>query len=807
MTSPMKASVVVEVFDRATAELRRIGRAIQGLGKIAAEPIKPMIEVSESFKGLGAGVLSGEMLKGPLEAYKEFDGQLTIMRESFATKGGGVQDGFDQLVNKCIELSQKLPVTAAAAKDMASELGSLGNSAKQIASGQLEAVMGLKLIMDPRNLQTNHDFATQFTETMHGGGIMDPGQMRDAANIMQQVSKSSGMKTEDMDMAYKYMGPVMEAMGYTGLDNFKETLVHLAAMHIGGMSGSHAGVEIKDMLTQLAVLDNKMDRKSMQPLNDLLKDKGIQIKAFNEDGTAKSLRDVVGEISKLNVLTPQQKITSVTKMLNEQGGSGALLLDIMDKRGITDNIRQKILQQPELEDRTKTLMGSWENKLNALQATWTNVQAAMGLSVGDDLKHWTDALKEWLAGLDTWIRDHQNLARQLMIGAGLFGAFAAGVGGIGMVLAAVTSPIVLVSAALAGLGMAALFVWSHWEQVSKWLARLWAGLGKNAQWEVPLLAVAATLMVMVAPITAVIAAVVALGVAAVWVFTHWEQVSKWLARQLQALLKSPWKLAIAGLLALGVAVGVVAMSMGVLGAVMAALFSPITLVVVAVGLLAASAVWIYNNWSKLPDLFRRLWDQIIGGATAVGRWLGRVLGGAVKGIEQIWAALPGFFVSLWSRVLGAFGMATGFISRLAGGALKQAAQDLTTAWAGVASFFEAMWNRVVSGFRWAWDQIKPIIDAIASVHLPEMHMPSLSSLNPFGGPEPAASDAPNVKGLASEGFGRVSPPGATPGKADVRGQIDIRVKSDGAAQITAATSNQPDLSFGADPGHAFAGAY
>ena len=223
------------------------------------------------------------------------------------------------------------------------------------------------------------------------------------------------------------------------------------------------------------------------------------------------------------------------------------------------------------------------------------------------------------------------------------------------------------------------------------------------------------------------------------------------------------------------------------------------------------------------------------------------LGLAFNGLKEIWTgleemcqavvlAIANQFAYLWERVKGIV------IDNFPG-----AAKTIREAWEPVGTFFTNLWNGVVAGFSWAWAKIQPLAAAIAdaaswlnwsdtkppalpavpaapapavptlpSVPVPSTQTPSVQTPTVPTPPSPAVPPSPPSP--AAPVLPKAAPPKATPraeapdGAArpqtvEVQGRIAIHVTSDGQAAVTGAETNHPGLDLGADPGHAFAGAF
>jgi hypothetical protein len=225
------------------------------------------------------------------------------------------------------------------------------------------------------------------------------------------------------------------------------------------------------------------------------------------------LRVIYPRVVARSLFNPQELEVILHKLFGEQGARIAGILVKYGPEGITKAL-EEVKNQASLTERIKALLESLSSKWEAAMGNVQNALAEIGGAIADDLKQIVDSLGDWAATAQGWVRDHKELVHWAAIAIGVFGVFAVALGTAAMALSVLGSGAVVVSAAAAVMGTAALYVWRHWDEVAKWLGRLWSGLAKHAQWQLPLLAMGAALVILFAPITSLITAVLALGAAA-----------------------------------------------------------------------------------------------------------------------------------------------------------------------------------------------------------------------------------------------------------------------------------------------------
>lgn len=95
-----------------------------------------------------------------------------------------------------------------------------------------------------------------------------------------------------------------------------------------------------------------------------------------------------------------------------------------------------------------------------------------------------------------------------------------------------------------------------------------------------------------------------------------------------------------------------------LGAAMAFLTSPVTLVILAIAALVAAGVWLYQNWDKVKEK-----------AGQLGEWLGGVWSNISTGVGNFIAGIKDFFVTGFSSLVGIVKQPINAIIELVNGAI------------------------------------------------------------------------------------------------------------------------------------------
>ena len=202
------------------------------------------------------------------------------------------------------------------------------------------------------------------------------------------------------------------------------------------------------------------------------------------------------------------------------------------------------------------------------------------------------------------------------------------------------------------------------------------------------------------PIIGIIAGIAAAVAAAIFIFRNWERITVWVNEHREALIlvgiavgtlttaiiaynaaqaiknaggikavgvmaaQKISTLALAGATkALAAGMSIAATVGKVFGAVMAFIKSPITIVVLAIGALAAAAFLIVRNWGAIAEFFRNLWEKIKSIFSGIGEWFRERFGGAFEAVTGVINGMAERFAAVFDRIRGMVDAFIGFFTR------------------------------------------------------------------------------------------------------------------------------------------------
>jgi|GEM_PF-3920368 TP901 family phage tail tape measure protein len=492
----------VETLKAAQGQLLRVEKAraanqerIQALwGRV---PGGAMLGAAAGAFGLGAAITSFENL----------DDATTNLRVALMDRGGGVPAQFGRIRQEAIQLGNVLPGTTADFINVAVALKEQGTSVQAIAGGALQAASYLGVV-----LKVPVEQAAEMTAKLREAFQLSEGELGKMADLSQRAKYAYGLTPDDLLLGAKYYGGKLGSLGLTGAGNVRRIYALQGIAAQNGMDGSTFGTNFGQMLSRTALLQDKLHKQSkeMKAVNATLAHYRIQLQFFDKQGKFGGIENLVTQLQKLNVLTQQQRLTVLQRLFGEEGMRPAELIGRKGQAGFAAALAAAD-QQASLQQRIDVAMGSFRNKLEALQGTVENFTADAVTPLAQAMIPLMDRANAFIGGtLQNWVDGHQRLLRAMELGtAGLLGFKAA----------------TLVTR------IAGRLLWGELLTLAAIPARLNAGftLATRGLKTMRLAMLSFDAVALLNPVTwAVVGAAVAIGGAALLIRRHWSEVKAFL---------------------------------------------------------------------------------------------------------------------------------------------------------------------------------------------------------------------------------------------------------------------------------------
>lgn len=591
----MNKMLTIGLLLKATDQMSSIiggaaNKSITSLGKLQ-EKVK---KVSDSFERAGRsmtanGMMIGGVLQYPIRAFADLDEASTNLRVALMDNLGAVPAQFAEINRQAVELGNKLPGTTADFVNAATALAENGTALEQITGGGLRAASYLSVILK----QPARDAAEMTAKFRESFGLAEH-ELVKMADLTQRAKFAFGLNPDEIKYAAQYQGATLNALHLTGASNAKLMLAFQGYARQRGMEGSVFGTNFAQMLNQIGMLSDKLSRNSkpMKEVNAELKQYGINLQFFDGKGKFMGIENLMAQMSKLRVLTEQQRLHVNNRLFGMEGGRVASLSIDMGPEGLRKNLAL-MDKQASLMQRIDVVTKSAKNTWDAFTGTATNLAAALGGPMTEALYPLINRLNELTGGpLQKWVEQHKTLVKWLGLGAIAVAVLLVVLGGASMVISTVVNGVGAAIAVFGALGTAIKVV----TQIVVWSGRL----------------------MMTNP---VVLAVMAIALAAYLIYEYWEPIKAFFLR--------------------------------VWGAVndVFAKYPILNFIFPVIG----AARFLINHWKELPDIFQRLWSKVNGvfEKYPILNLLYPIVW-IVRTIVRNWDVIKPYFLDVWSRVQTAF---------------------------------------------------------------------------------------------------------------------------------------------------------
>lgn len=431
----------------------RVGKDLQGIRN----------EMTGMVSSVAGVIGMGMSLKATLEPALDFEVAMDKVQSlTRLDLGQSIQLAlFNDLEKQALSLGRSTAFSATQVADAQGFLAMAGFEAKAITS----AIPGILDLSKAAGLElaTTADIGSNILS----GFRLGADQMNRVGDVMAAAFSRSNVDLRMLGESMKYAAPIAAELKI-GLE---ETAAMAGLLGNVGIQGSDAGTALRALYTRMASPPSEA-KKSLKAL-------GIQTQEAN--GDMRSLAAILGELAekteKMGDATRLGHFNAIAGM--EAGAAMATLVAEQGAQGISKFV--EILKGSEGESsRIAKIMG--DNTQGLITGLTSRVEG-LAISVGKVLKPVIDPLIKDISDLVTELTDWVDANPELVdsiakvaLGVGALVGGIIGLGivagwakiaftGLGVLIALVTSPLVLLVAGLALLGGA----WYFWEDIMDWL--------------------------------------------------------------------------------------------------------------------------------------------------------------------------------------------------------------------------------------------------------------------------------------------------------------------------------------------------
>lgn len=398
---------------------------------------------------------------------------------------GATGNDLDDLRLKALEMGSKTKFSASEAAEGFQYMALAGWDTKSMLEG-IEPILKLAGAAE-LDLGTTSDIVTDALTAM-GLEAKDTARFTD---VLATTMSSSNTDITQMGEAFKYAAPLCGTLGYS----VEDLGIALGQMANSGIKGSNAGTALRQTLLNMADPTDET-AKAMEELG---------ISMFNEDGSARSLRDVLEQLrTSLSGCTDEQKAQYASALAGATGMSG--LLAIVDASEESWNNLANAVDNA--EGSTNDMYDTMQNNLGGQLTILKSTLESLAISIGDlmlplikDIVAKIQSWVEWLNNLDE--SQKQTIIKVATIAATvgpvlvIIGKLITGLGSLftavgsipkvvsaadttlstlGTIIGGISAPIIAAVAAIALLVAAFVDLWKNNEEFRNKMTAIWDGL-------------------------------------------------------------------------------------------------------------------------------------------------------------------------------------------------------------------------------------------------------------------------------------------------------------------------------------------
>lgn len=465
----LKVALLLTAVDRMSSVVdsatKRSGRALTELEKKQKSMQKSAM--------IGAGLIAAgsqglNMLKEPIQQAADFETKMADIRK-VVNEFQNDSKGLARMGVEIQRLSYDTGVATSEIQDMVAAGGRMGIAKDDLIAYSRETIkMSMAFEMAGQEIgESMGKIATIFRIPMK-----DIGKLGDAINYLDDNALAKG--GDIMDVMMRTAGTA------TQIGLAEQKLAALSSTFLSlGSSREVAGTAINAFMREMAIAPVQGNRfhAGLKAIN--MTDKEMAA------GMAKDPQAMMlGVLDKLNKFKKEEQVQVATLLFGKQYGDdiSKLAVNVKEYRrqlSLLNNAKKEGSMQREFNIRNVTG--------NSQMQQWNNVKEALSVNVGSPmmevLKQLGAVLKPLLIGMAEFARRHPNIVKMvgifialssvLMILVGVFFLVKAAIIGIGLVMAFVGAPLLLIPLAIAA---AAAVIFVYWTPIKAFFINLWAGI-------------------------------------------------------------------------------------------------------------------------------------------------------------------------------------------------------------------------------------------------------------------------------------------------------------------------------------------
>ena len=425
-----------QVFIEIGADPKKFFAALNGLQKRIGQMGSSMSSLGTKMAGLGAATLAPFALA--VRQGSAF--QSTLLNIKAST--GATATELDSLKAAALQMSAAMGVGPTQITQSFLELLKAGMSVEQVLGGAGKAAV---------------EFAAVGQMDVAAAGVVMADAMKVfgvtadvAANALSSAADASSTSIEGISQAFSQVSAVAALAN----QSLGDTSAALAILANAGIKGSDAGTSLKTMLLRL-----------MAPADEAvgaLDAIGLSVSSFrNADGSMKPLVDIIGTLNgALGGMDQAAKDDIFRQIFGSDAIRAAAVLTSTGVEGF-NAMTGAMGGAASVGDKFKTIMSGLAGAAGTIFAALERLSVAATDALGPALMDLSVPITELVDGIANFIRENEALFISFAKGVAIFTAAGLAIAGIGAALTLVSlamgvvlSPVVLIVAGVAALGVA-----------------------------------------------------------------------------------------------------------------------------------------------------------------------------------------------------------------------------------------------------------------------------------------------------------------------------------------------------------------
>lgn len=412
-------------MQRLAGSVDAVSNKVQRLRQQIAKGIDKAPELAAQGAAGYAGAKT--MMAPPLRAFSNLESATAELKISMLDAKGQVSADFGRISDEAVKLGNQLPGTTKDFMLAARALQTQSVPSSVIAGGGLRASSYVGALLNMDQVQS----AEVIAKLREAHGLKDD-ELVKAADLVQRGFFGFGIKPQEYLESAKYAATTYNTMGISGYEKTKQTLAIQGMAANEGLEASSFGTNYSMMLTRLAQIDDRKNKKSKeaQEVREMLAEHKIDMQFYDDKGSFMGNVNMLQQLVKLRALNPLEQTKTINKLFGVEAGRPAQMLVQKGLEGYNQALTT-IDSQASLDQRISMKMETFAAKLESLVGTIENVQARIATQLGQALKPAMDGGNNLLGGpVGDFFEKHPGVGTAGLVGAGAAGAYLSGrVGG------------------------------------------------------------------------------------------------------------------------------------------------------------------------------------------------------------------------------------------------------------------------------------------------------------------------------------------------------------------------------------------